>query len=103
MSYLKKGHAVIESLGGENVALVELNAMAQKEMLESHTNGDMFTATAVVVKYGTEKWREKTPVEIMEELPLLAIQEIAEKVTILSGLDDSKNSDSILGESSSSH
>lgn len=100
MSYLKTGKALIESIN-ETIELVELNALGQREMMEAHTKGDMFAATASVVKYGTRKWRDMTVEEIMSDLPLTAIQEIAEKVTNLSGLDDEKNSASGLGESSS--
>jgi len=95
MGYLKTGKALIERIN-ETIELVELNALGQKHLLDAHTIGDMFTAAATAVKYGTKKWRDKTADEIMDELPLEAIQEIADKVAALSGLneDHAKKSES---------
>lgn len=102
MSYLKCGKEYIESLD-ETIELVQLNALGQMKMMEAHKQENMFEATAIVVKYGTKKWRDKSVEEIMEELPLWSIQEIAEKVTSLSGMDEEKNSESDPRESSSTH
>lgn len=95
MGYLKTGKALIERIN-ETIELVEINALGQKHLLDAHTMGDMFTAAATAVKYGTKKWREKTVEEILDELPLEAIQEIADKVAALSemGEDQAKKSES---------
>lgn len=97
--YLKTGHI---DLNGESLEIVELNALGQKHMMEAHTKGDLFTAYAQVVKYGTKKWRDVEVEEILDSLPLVTIQEVADKILALSEIDASKNSVSGLSEGSSS-
>lgn len=85
MSYLKSKRLLIESIN-ETLEICELNARGYRDLMDAHSKGDLILAAAITVKYGTKKWADKTPEEVMDALPLSALQEISDKVTDLTGL-----------------
>jgi hypothetical protein len=99
-SFLKTSVIHVESLDCD-LEISELCAKAQIEILECLRSEQTLNAYFIACKYGVLEWREETTDELSMKLPLQAAREVSDAIYKLSGLDESKNSDSVPSEDSS--
>jgi hypothetical protein len=108
-SLLKTATVRIESLD-RDLEISELCAKDQIALLEywRSIKGDHgedeplnFDGHFIVCKYGVPEWRDETTEDLSLNLPLKAATEIANAIYKLSGIEDSKNSESVPSEDSS--
>ena len=82
--YLKRGTAIIESMGNVQLEIRQLSAKAQTECLKAYEKDETkLMAGAIAVKYGVVEWNDKTPEEILEMINFDQIREINEAVDAL--------------------
>jgi len=99
-SLLKTAKVRIESLG-RDLEISELCAKAQIEILEVLRSENQLQSYFIVCKYGVREWQKETPEDLSLNLPLKVASEIAAAIYKLSGIEDSKNSESVPSEDSS--
>lgn len=96
--FLKTGSVTVR---GREFQIRELCTQAQIEMVEASRSDDGLKAVVIACKHGVLDWAEKTVEEIASSVPLSILQQIAESIYDLSGVE-SKNSESDPSEDSSS-
>ena len=101
-SLLKTAKVRIESLD-RDLEISELCAKAQIELLEyfRSSNGNNLSGHFIVCKYGVREWQKETPEDLSLNLPLKVASEVAAAIYKLSGIEESKNSESVPSEDSS--
>jgi hypothetical protein len=100
-SYLKTKKVRIPYLDKE-FEIRELSTGAWIDLMEIYRNGGDRHAGTTVCKYGVVGWEIETVEDIEKSVPAKAMQELAEEIYALSGVDLEKNSESAPKEGSSS-
>ena len=100
-SYLKTKKVRIAHLEKE-FEIRELSTSAWIELMEIHRNGAGQHAGAAVCKHGVVGWDAETVEDIEKSIPAKAMQELADAIYALTGVDLEKNSESVPKGGSSS-
>jgi hypothetical protein len=98
-SLLKTATVRIESLG-RDLEISELCAKAQIELLEFFRSdtGNKLHGHFIVCKYGVIEWQNESLDDLSLNIPLKVASEVADAIYKLSGIEDSKNSESVPSE-----